>query len=106
MHQTAHSFRGIPQTSFGRTDFSAEYRSLLQGLIDVPRSSHLQEDLRRYAACCDDVLYGEHAKSELDYFASHDAVAWLLGREGWMRLSSHIFFGLPALSAAGASGPG
>ena len=55
-----------------------EYRSLLQDLgIDVPRSARtLQEDLRRYAAYCDDVLYGEHAKSlKLDPFVSHDAVA-------------------------------
>ena len=71
-----------------------EYRSLLQDLgIDVPRSARtLQEDLRRYAAYCDDVLYGEHAKSlKLDPFASHDAVAWLLGRP-WLDapLKPHI----------------
>lgn len=60
-----------------------EYRSLLQDLgIDVPRSARtLQEDLRRYAASCDDVIYGGNTKSlKLDPFASRDAVAWLLGR--------------------------
>ncbi len=60
-----------------------EYRVLLQELgLEVPRSARtLQEDLRRYATYCDDILYGEHAKSlKLDPFASHDAVAWLLGR--------------------------
>jgi hypothetical protein len=60
-----------------------EYRSLLQELgIDVPRSARtLQEDLRRYAAYCDDIIYGGNTKSlKLDPFASRDAVAWLLGR--------------------------
>jgi hypothetical protein len=60
-----------------------KYRSLLhdQGL-GVPRSARtLQEDLRRYAAYCDDVIYGGNTKSlKLDPFASRDAVAWLLGR--------------------------
>jgi hypothetical protein len=63
-----------------------EYRSLLQDLgLDVPRSARtLQEDLRRYAAYCDDVIYGGHAKSlKLDPFASRDAVVWLVGRS-WL----------------------
>lgn len=60
-----------------------EYRALLHDLnMDVPRSARtLQEDLRRYAAYCDDVIYGGHTKSlKLDPFASRDAVVWLLGR--------------------------
>jgi hypothetical protein len=60
-----------------------EYRSLLQNLgVNVPRSARtLQEDLRRYAAYCDDIIYGGHTKNlKLDPFASRDAVAWLMGR--------------------------
>jgi len=59
-----------------------QYRSLLQNQgVNVPRSARtLQEDLRRYAAYCDDVIYGGHIKNlKLDPFASRDAVAWLLG---------------------------
>jgi hypothetical protein len=71
-----------------------EYRVLLQDAgIAVPRSDRtLQEDLRRYAAYCDDVKYGGHAKRlVLDPLASRDAVVWVLGRP-WLEspLKPHI----------------
>jgi hypothetical protein len=71
-----------------------QYRALLHDVdMDIPRSDRtLQEDLRRYAAYCDDVRYGRHAKKlELDPLASRDAVVWLLGHP-WLEspMQPHI----------------
>lgn len=71
-----------------------EYRILLQDTpISAPRSDRtLQEDLRRYAAYCDDVNYGGYAKRlTLDPLASRDGIVWLLGRP-WLEspLKPHV----------------
>lgn len=55
---------------------------LAQAGAKMPSSRRtLHEDLRRYADFCDDLQYGENAKTlEIDTRQTRDATAWLMGQ--------------------------
>ncbi|MEK8021201.1 MAG: hypothetical protein VSS75_030380 [Candidatus Parabeggiatoa sp.] len=64
----------------------SEYQSFLEEseIKKIPSLRTLQEDFRRYARYCDDVIYGNHAKQlRLDPDAIEDAIIWLLDR-AWL----------------------
>jgi hypothetical protein len=60
----------------------SQYQEILEeDKIPIPTERTLQEDLRRYAHYCDDVIYGNHAKKlRLDPDATRDAIIEFLGK--------------------------